>query len=132
MEELLPGSTELRETRERLRPRFNDGNTYPSNADLIESVCSATSRSDSEQVTADDTVDALRLISGERMSIDYRELRLIEAARDRGLSWPELGKRLGGRTAQAMQQRYRRLGGERSWPTGPKTSQTTDQGEASE
>ena len=81
-----------------------------------------------EQVTADDVVDALRLVPGEHVSLEAQERRLIETARDRGLSWTDLGERLGGRSPQAMQQRYKRLGGERSWPAGRRPAASEAQG----
>lgn len=74
-----------------------------------------------EAVTAEDTIAGLHLVEFQRSSLDYDERDLIEAAKDRGLTWEALGAALD-RSAQAMQQRYKRLGGERAWPTStPKT-----------
>lgn len=76
----------------------------------------------SDEVTANDAHAALLLIPRERRYLDLKEQELIEAAMDRGSTWEELGKLYQGRNGegisrQAMQQRYRRLGGTRTWPT---------------
>lgn len=71
-----------------------------------------------ESVPAEDVITALRLVPAARAKLDDTERQLIEAALDRGVTWNDLGSTLGGRSAQAIQQRYRRrLGGERAWPT---------------
>jgi hypothetical protein len=78
-----------------------------------------------DEVTAEDTLAGLRLLRDERADLDYSELVLIEAAKDRGITWEELGRALGFRSPQAMQQRYRRcLGGKRNWPTHPKARES--------
>lgn len=51
------------------------------------------------------------------------ERGVLEAARDQGATWEELGQALGGRSAQAVQQHYRRIGGGRSWPTRRKATE---------
>jgi hypothetical protein len=68
-----------------------------------------------DEILADDVVDALRLIPGERFRLDYFEQDLIEAAMNRGLTWDQLADQLGYPSKQAMQQRYRRLGGRKTW-----------------
>jgi hypothetical protein len=73
-------------------------------------------------VTAADAIAALRLIPGEHAALDTSERLLIEAARDRGETWESLGAALGKRSGQAMQQRYRRIGGRRTWPTRASTA----------
>ncbi len=70
-----------------------------------------------DEVATEDVLAALKLVPGQRGMLDAYERDLIEAAVDRGLSWEALGAALGGRTKQAMQQRYKRLSGRRSWPT---------------
>jgi hypothetical protein len=70
-----------------------------------------------DAVSAADVIAALRLVPGERRDLDFAEAALIEAARDRGETWESLGAALGTRSGQAMQQRYKRLGGTRTWPT---------------
>lgn len=80
-----------------------------------------------EEVTAADAVAGLRLLPGERWVLDLIERDLIEAALDRGETWESLGAALGGRSRQAMQQRYRRLGGSRTWPTRRPGHQTSGQ-----
>lgn len=76
-----------------------------------------------EDVTAGDAIAALRLVPAERIRLDDTEVRLIEAARDRGETWRSLAEKLGYRTPQALQQRYRRIGGRRSWPASGTTPQ---------
>ena len=71
-----------------------------------------------EEVTAADTLAGLRLLAVERQDLDRCERKLIEAAKDRGATWETLGAALG-QSGQAVQQRYKRLGGQRSWPTPP-------------
>lgn len=71
-----------------------------------------------ESVPAEDVITALRLVPAARTKLDDTERQLIEAALDRGVTWHDLGSALGGRSAQAIQQRYRRrLGGKNTWPT---------------
>lgn len=69
------------------------------------------------EVSVEDALDALRLVPEARFHLDSCEVRLIEEMRDRGWSWKQLGAAYGDRTAQAMQQQYKRRGGKRSWPT---------------
>lgn len=68
-------------------------------------------------VSAADVIVALDHIKDEHTALDVCERLLIEAARDRGETWDSLGAALGKRSGQAMQQRYRRIGGRRTWPT---------------
>jgi hypothetical protein len=68
-------------------------------------------------VSAADVIVALDYIKDEHTTLDVCERLLIEAARDRGETWDSLGAALGKRSGQAMQQRYRRIGGRRTWPT---------------
>jgi hypothetical protein len=79
-------------------------------------------------VTAADAIAALRLIPGEHAALEASERQLIEAARDRSETWESLGAALGKRSGQAMQQRYRRIGGRRTWPT--RANATTNRGAA--
>jgi hypothetical protein len=66
---------------------------------------------------ADDAIAALQLVVDERGRLDQFERWLIEAARDAGKSWEWLGLALGRGSGQAAQQRYQRIGGQRTWPT---------------
>lgn len=50
-----------------------------------------------------------------RESVDRAERVLIESVMDGGWTWEKLGAEYGGRSKQAMQQHYKRRGGERSW-----------------
>lgn len=68
-------------------------------------------------LTTSDLIDGLRIIPDERVRLELRERQLLEAALDRGETWESLAKQLGWRSRQALQQRYRRLGGTRTWPT---------------
>lgn len=49
--------------------------------------------------------------------LDHVELRLTEACLDGGYSWDDVAERTGRGHRQGAQQRYKRLGGTRSWPT---------------
>ena len=62
-------------------------------------------------------LDRLTSLAGDRVALDATERRLIETARDHGETWESLAAVLGKGSGQSMQQRYRRLGGHRSWPT---------------
>ena len=59
----------------------------------------------------------LRMLGQVREECDYIEVRMTEALMDAGLSWEEVGRATGRPSKQAAQQRYRRLGGTRTWPT---------------
>lgn len=76
-----------------------------------------------DEVTADDDLAGLRLLREEREHLDRFERHLIEHAKDQGVSWEQLGVEGFDRSSvgqtlspRAVQQRYRRLGGKRSWP----------------
>ncbi|BAE46333.1 hypothetical protein [Rhodococcus erythropolis] len=56
-------------------------------------------------------------LSEQRKQLDAAECALIETARDNGASWADLAEALGFGTKQALQQRYKRIGGQRNWPT---------------
>lgn len=89
---------------------------------------SALQRPAGDEITADDVVDALRLVPGERFRLEYTECGLIEAAMNRGLTWEMLASRLGYTSKQAIQQRYRRLGGHKTWaPDRPRPITGKDQ-----
>jgi hypothetical protein len=96
-----------------------------SDRDVIEALWSAVTSSDTYRelglpgagaVTAEDALAGLRLLRTERQGLDFIERDLIEAAKDHGVTWEQLGERVGV-SAQAMQQRYKRLGGKKTWPT---------------
>lgn len=76
----------------------------------------------SDEVTLDDALSALLLIPDERRVLDMYEVALIEAAMDRGATWEQVGSFYRGNSAagvsrQSAQRRYRRLGGQKTWPT---------------
>lgn len=80
-----------------------------------------------DQIPVSDVLAALRLVPGERSALEEIERTLIEAALDRGETWATLAKQLSYGTRQNLQQRYRRLGGKRTWPSGPRpTGRTGD------
>lgn len=67
---------------------------------------------------------ALRMINHAHGSVNQAELALIESIIDNGWTWERLGATYGERSKQAMQQHYKRRGGERNWrerPAGPET-----------
>ncbi len=49
-------------------------------------------------------------------AVDHAERVLIESVMDSGWTWEQLGSVYGERSKQAMQQHYKRRGGQRSWP----------------
>ncbi|MEC3977720.1 hypothetical protein [Amycolatopsis sp. H20-H5] len=63
-----------------------------------------------------DVVAALRLVPDAREHLDKIERELIEHLKNQGVTWDALGAELD-RSANAQQQRYRRAGGTRTWPT---------------
>jgi hypothetical protein len=67
------------------------------------------------EITAADVIGAMRLIPQVREDLDASEVRLIEAALDRGETFDSLGVACGF-SRQGMRQRYQRLGGMRRWP----------------
>src|SRR3982751_929058 len=77
-------------------------------------------------VEVEDIYLAAAAIPGLRDRLADCERQLLEAARDRGESWSALAQRLGRGTEQAMQQHYRRLGGERTWPRSPRVMQARE------
>lgn len=50
-----------------------------------------------------------------RESVDQAERVLIESVIDSGWTWEQLGAEYGERSKQAMQQHYKRRGGQRTW-----------------
>ncbi|MFD8494843.1 hypothetical protein [Amycolatopsis sp. NPDC059657] len=67
-----------------------------------------------DEVTANDVIAAMRLVPQVREDLDASEIRLIEAALDRGENFDSLGAACG-LSRQGMRQRYQRLGGTRRW-----------------
>jgi hypothetical protein len=65
------------------------------------------------------SVAALRMMSMAHDTVNHAELTLIESVIDNGWTWERLGSVYGDRTKQAMQQHYRRRGGERNWREHP-------------
>lgn len=60
---------------------------------------------------------ALRMLPYTREAVDQAERALIESIMDHGYTWEQLGAVYGERSKQAMQQHYKRRGGERTWNT---------------
>jgi hypothetical protein len=59
----------------------------------------------------------MRMLGKIREECDHIEVRMTESLMDAGQSWEEVGRATGRPSKQAAQQRYRRLGGTRRWPT---------------
>ena len=59
----------------------------------------------------------MRMLGKVREECDHIEIRMTESLMDAGQSWEEVGRATGRPSKQAAQQRYRRLGGTRTWPT---------------
>ncbi|WP_052685067.1 hypothetical protein [Lentzea aerocolonigenes] len=64
---------------------------------------------------SNESLSALRMMPWARESVDQAERVLIEAVLDGGWTWEQLGAEYGGRSKQAMQQHYKRRGGQRTW-----------------
>ncbi|MET9633110.1 hypothetical protein ABZX92_37195 [Lentzea sp. NPDC006480] len=62
-----------------------------------------------------ESLSALRMMPWARESVDQAERVLIEAVLDGGWTWEQLGAEYGERSKQAMQQHYKRRGGQRTW-----------------
>ncbi|HEX8869050.1 MAG TPA: hypothetical protein VF821_25550 [Lentzea sp.] len=58
---------------------------------------------------------ALRMMPQARESVEQAERVLIESVIDSGWTWEQLGAEYGERSKQAMQQHYKRRGGQRTW-----------------
>ena len=65
---------------------------------------------DDPSVSAQDVLDALYQIKAGRDRLDQAERALIDMVRHRGVTWLEISRALGAGTAQAAQQRRKRLG----------------------
>ncbi|MER7015860.1 SANT/Myb-like DNA-binding domain-containing protein [Saccharopolyspora sp. NPDC000359] len=65
-------------------------------------------------------LDALRDVPAAHDEVDLIERQLLEALMDRGLGWDAIAAELGARSGDALRVRYRRLGGKKNWPTGPR------------
>jgi hypothetical protein len=65
-----------------------------------------------------DLAAALVALPDRRRLLDHNEQRLIEARLDAGGTWAGVADALGLTSADAARQRYRRLGGTRTWPAG--------------
>jgi hypothetical protein len=75
-----------------------------------------------EDLLATDAIEALKVVPGIREELDGFERALIESLMDAGLSWQMVGEVVWGVCRQTAARRYRRLGGIRRWPTGPRGS----------
>ncbi|MCR6481268.1 hypothetical protein M8542_00395 [Amycolatopsis sp. OK19-0408] len=92
-------------------PSAHDEPAHPGLWPLVQITSARTI--DGEQVTGSDAVAAMRLLMQVRRDVDEAELRLVEAALDRGETLGSLGSACGLSDA-AMADRYRRLGGRRA------------------
>lgn len=63
------------------------------------------------EVDRADITAALSLVPRARAEMDELEVGLLEMARGRGMTWPEIAFGLGLRSPQAARQRYERLAG---------------------
>lgn len=78
-------------------------------ADLIQEIRSRTRIRQGEAASTQAALDALRQLAAERDGLDGVERALIDIARHHGASWARIGSALGMRSAQAAQQRRKRL-----------------------
>lgn len=62
-----------------------------------------------DSLSTRDVLGALRQLPGERGQLDHAERALIDIARRHGVTWAEIGRALGLGSAQAAQQRRKRL-----------------------
>jgi hypothetical protein len=69
-----------------------------------------------EVIEANESFKALRMMPWAREAVEQAERVLIESVMDSGWTWEQLGAVYGERSKQAMQQHYKRRGGQRSWP----------------
>lgn len=113
----------------RLAPERKPNRDYPVRpAEALEGLLGALTWGDyhperrgmpgADAVTIDDISDGLVLTDFLHMMLRADERTLIEIAKDRGMTWAQLGK-IFGQSGQATQQRYKRLGGAKSWPSPP-------------
>jgi hypothetical protein len=63
----------------------------------------------------DESLSALRMMPWAREAVEQAERVLIESIMDSGWTWEQLGAIYGERSKQAMQQHYKRRGGQRTW-----------------
>src|SRR5579875_2274987 len=68
---------------------------------------------DPQQGLTQDVLNVLHQMRSARDRLDDTERTLIDLARHHGVTWPRIARALGVGTAQAAQQRRRRLGGSR-------------------
>ncbi|MFS8095711.1 hypothetical protein LFM09_01105 [Lentzea alba] len=69
-------------------------------------------------IQENESFKALGMMPWARESVERAERVLIESVIDSGFTWEQLGAAYGERSKQAMQQHYKRRGGERSWRSG--------------
>jgi hypothetical protein len=141
-----PDRLEIRERLDRFRAEDVRDDQYASAADLVREVTRMLARKQRvaegeapedvyrplrqhdqatpDDLTAEDFAAALKLIPILQEDLETDERRLIEAARDFGMSWGQLAAALGRSSRQAMFQRYKRLGGRRTWTDDTKINQT--------
>ncbi len=66
-------------------------------------------------IEGNESFHALRMMPWAREAVDQAERVLIESIMDSGCTWEQLGAVYGDRSKQAMQQHYKRRGGQRTW-----------------
>lgn len=71
-----------------------------------------------EDVTHEDLAAALRLLPDVRSFLDITERDILAAWMDQGWTWAGIAEELGYSSGDAVRQRYRRLGGTRTWSAG--------------
>ena len=74
-------------------------------------------QAEDEGISPRAAVLVLRMLGAVKDECDHIEVRMTEALMDSGMSWEDVGQATGRPSKQAAQQRYRRLGGTRTWPT---------------
>jgi hypothetical protein len=74
-------------------------------------------QAEDEGIRPEAAVLVMRMLGQVREECDHIEVRMTEALMDAGRSWQEVGRATGRPSKQAAQQRYRRLGGTKTWPT---------------
>lgn len=94
---------------DRLEDRYGYPLNGPDNAMSVVVSASSPERSATTKIlgypesTAEDCLDALRLVAGERARLDRTERALIDAARARGATWRTIGEVLGYTASGARQ-----------------------------
>ncbi len=109
----------MNDNRDRLEhlAHIDDANRDSLAAKFASARLYAAQAEDEGGVSASAATTVMRMLGALREELDHIEVRMTEALLDAGLSWDEAGQATGRTSRQAAQQRYRRLGGARTWPT---------------